>query len=406
MRVTHLLFPSLLGFISGLPLMLVGSTLQAWGTEAGLNIMALGFLTLIGLPYAYKFLWAPLLDRWTIPFFKGQRRGWILTMMLLLVISLTALAFSQPQFSLLWFVLWALATALFSATLDTSVDAFRIEFLPEEEYGIGNAGYVSAYRVSMLVSGGLALIIADHYGWRNTYLFIAGLIFLGFILFLFSHESPPKAVAPKFVNWRQSLWDPLKDLFQRKNILWIIVFIILYKFGEALGTALTSAFLLRELHFSLTVVGGVYKTVGLVATIIGAFIGGLLYRRYSLFTTLFSFGVLQALGILFYVWLAREGQNYSLMMTAVGVEALTAGMATTVFLAFMMRLCNPIYPATHFALLSACASIGRIFTGPLASVMVKHFAWSGYFLGSFFICIPALLLLWFIRPHLMEALRI
>ena len=393
-------FPAILGFASGLPLMLVGSTLQAWGTEGHLNLMSLGYLSLIGQPYAFKFLWAPFVDRYRMPFWKGHRRGWILTLLPCLAFIFYMLSLSQLPNGLCWFVTWAAMGALFSATLDISIDAYRTELFPSKEYGYANACYVSAYRIGMVVSGGLALILAAEFGWARTYQSMGALLLVVFVCFLFSKENFANASNKIHLNWKESLVNPLKNLLQRPYILCLLLFILLYKFGEAMGTALSTTFLLRELHFSLIVLGGTYKTVGIVSTILGAFIGGWFYKKYTLYGTLFWFGVLQALGILWYVALARVGQSLPLMLVAVSFEALTAGMATTVFLALLMRLCHAPYTATHFALLSACASVGRIFTGPLASLLTKNYGWSTYFLLSFFSCIPALILLRWLKPKL------
>ncbi|MCD6047322.1 MAG: muropeptide transporter AmpG [Gammaproteobacteria bacterium] len=394
------IFPGILGFVSSLPFFLVGSTLQAWGTVGGLSLMALGALTLVGQPYAYKFLWAPLLDRYKIPFLQGHRRSWMLLMMFLLVIIFYFLSLTQLPHQITWFVSWSVAAAVCSATLDSSIDAFRTEQLPQKDYGIGNASYVSAYRLGGLVAGGIALIIADKIGWKLTYQIMAGIIFLGFLITFFVKEKETGAARVKSNttgNWLESLWAPLKDLFSQKMFIGMIIFVVLYKFGEAMGVALTTTFLLRGLHFSLTVLGTAYKTVAILTTILGTFLGGYLYKRYSLYATLMGFGICQALGVLFFVWLAIVGKNLPVMITCIAVENFTTGMATTVFLSFLMKLCRQPYTATHYALLSACASLGRIFTGPLASWIVKMTSWETYFIISFFSCIPALVLLYFLR---------
>jgi PAT family beta-lactamase induction signal transducer AmpG len=395
----YLLFPALLGFVSGIPFMLVGGTLQAWGSTAGLSLMAIGCLTLVGQPYAYKFLWAPLLDKLTIPFFHGQRRGWVLIMMLSLVVSLFFLSWMNPKHHFYSFVALACLVAVFSATLDIAIDAFRIEFLPKAEYGMGNASYASAYRIGALVGGALALLTADAFGWQLTYELMALLILVGFVIFLFAKEPQTHALQAAR-SWRQHLLDPFKDLFQMRAIFWMIAFIILYKLGETLGTALTTPFLLNVLHFSLTTLGSAYKTVGLISSIAGGFFGGYLYKRYTLYATLFGFGVLQALGILLFAWLAHIGHSLPWLIVTISVETFTAGMATTVFLSLLMRLSNPLYAASQFALLSACASLGRIFTGPLASHLVAQYHWSLFFIIAALSCIPGLALLTFLKPHI------
>lgn len=402
MRILYLLFPALLGFISVIPFMLVGSTLQAWGSAAGLSVMAVGSLTLIGQPYIYKFLWAPLLDRFTIPFLRGQRRGWILLMLLLLTVSVLVLSWMDPLHHFYGFVTIALIIAIFSATLDIAIDAFRLEFLPHAEYGLGNASYISAYRVGALVSGGLTLIIADYYGWRIAYQLMALLILLGFCVFCFAREPQHNQhTRDKIIrNWRTELLLPFKDLFQRRMIFLLLLFLVFYKFGETLGTALTSFFLLKTLHFSLTTLGTAYKTVGLLCSIVGGFLGGYLYKRYSLYATLLSFGVLQALGILLFAWLAAVGHNLPWMIITLAFEALTAAMATTVFVSLIMRVSNPSYAASQFALLSTCASLSRITNGPLASYLVGKYHWPSFFIMSALSCIPGLILLRLLKTHI------
>lgn len=405
MRIHYLLFPALLGFVSALPFMLVGSTLQAWGSAVGLHLMTIGYLTLIGLPYIYKFLWSPLLDQYTLPFFKGHRRGWVLLLLLLLIVSVFFLSAIDPKKQLYSFVVLAFVVAFFSATLDSAVDAFRIVFLPEANYGFGNASYVSTYRIGALVGYAATLIIADHYDWHFAYRVMDGLILVGFFLFLFSKEPIHHTLDSKPKSWRTQVIEPFKDLLKRRFILWMVLFIILYKFGEALSNALISPFLLNSLHFSLTALGTAYKSASLVASIAGGFLGGYYYKHYSLYATLFAFGILQALGILLFAWLAHMGHNLPWLVTAVFIEAFTAGMATTVFLSFMMRLCNPLYAASHFALLSACASLARVFTGPLAGHLVTQYHWQSFFIISALSCIPGLVLLRFLKAPIQSLYR-
>ncbi len=401
------IFPCILGFASALPLVLFGGTLQAWATEGHLSLMAIGYLSLIAYPYAFKFLWAPFVDRCKLPFWRGHRRGWILSLLLCLAPTLYFLSLSRLPEDLFSFVALAALGVFISATLDISIDAYRTESFPSNEYGLVNACYVSAYRMGMLVSGGLGLVMAGLWGWKFTYQIMSFLILLAFISFIFAPEETNRVTtAFEKVNWRHAILDPLVDLLHRKHIIAILALIILYKFGEALGSALLSTFLLRQLHFSLVVLGGAYKTVGIVASIVGAFIGGLGYKKYGFFKSFFWFGVLQALGILWFYGLAIIGKNFTLLFTAISFEALTGGMATTVFLAFLMRLCQIPYTATQFALFSACASLGRIFTGPLASWLVEKTGWPMYFLISFLSCLPGLVLLWLLKNKFSESFSV
>ena len=395
MRFSFLFLPSLLGFISGLPLCLVGSTLQAWGASVNLNLMVLGWLTLIGAPYSYKFLWAPVLDKFPPVFWKDHRRGWILNLMLLLMIGIFFLSYTQPQQKLFPFIFCSFTVATIAATLDIAIDAFRTEFLPKTAYGTGNASFIAAYRISGLISGASTLILANYWGWRFAYQMMIVLMLFSFFVFLLTSKTSATSESrlKKSDALSEPVFKPFKALFQIPKIGWILLFIILYKLGEALASALMTPFLIKELHFSLTALASIYKTIALTASISGAFLGGLLYNRYSLYSCLMSFGILQGSGILLFAILAHVGHSYPWAITAIAGEAFTAGMATTVFLAFLMNLCNPNYTATHFALFSAFAAIGRIFTGPLASLLVQTYHWQIFFILCFFSCWPGLILL-------------
>lgn len=392
-RIFSILF---LGFSSGLPLALTGSTLQAWFTQSGVNILTIGALSLLGIPYFWKFLWAPLLDRFVPPLW-GRRRGWILIAQLGLCISLFVLAHCQPltQASLIGFI--ALLIAFLSASQDIAVDAYRTDILQPEERGLGAATYTFAYRMAMLVSGGLALVLADYLGWQLTYEVFAVLMGITTIATYFApnvsgNDQPPQTFFSAVV-------DPFFDLFKREKILLILLFILLYKVGDALALALMSNFLLSQLGFTLTEVGLAYKTVGLFSTIVGAFVGGIFLTRLNILRALFWFGVLQAFSNLMFMFLAIVGKNYSLAASTISIEAFCSGMSTAAFVAFLMSLCHSRYSATQFALLSALASAGRIFSGPIAALMVKHIGWVNFFGWTFILSLPGILLLTTLRSR-------
>ena len=396
---------ALLGFASGLPLALTSSTLQAWATELGLPLMSIGALSFVAQAYAFKFLWAPLVDRAPLPPFSGRRRSWLMGCQASIAICLALMAVCQmpQQFHLV--IVLAILVAIFSATFDTSFDAFRIEYLAKKDYGLGNAVYITAYRIAMLVSGGLAMVAAAYYGWRVVYASMALLALLGVGVSACVPVVPGMPGAKTASKSRGALFPkgfsflalyPLAERFIPR-CGWVLGFIVLYKFGEAFGTALSTTFLLRVGHFSLVQIGFTYKTCGLVATIGGGFIGAIAYRYGSLKYLLLIFGLLQAVSLAWYIPIAAGNHALALMMTAVIFEAGCAGMATTVFVSFLMRLCHKEYVATQFALLAALAAVGRIVTGPLAAWVIEQVGWVHYYFLSILICLPALgivMILW------------
>lgn len=384
----------LLGFSSGLPLALTGSTLQAWLTQAGVSVVAIGAFSLVGMPYVWKVLWAPVLDRF-IPPLWGRRRGWILITQLGLCITLFILAQMNPQAQPALIGVLALVIAFISASQDIAIDAYRTDILLPDKRGLGAAAYIFSYRIAMLISGGLALVFADHFGWRITYEIMAILLGFSIISTYFSPEISDSIQAPKTIV--DAVIKPLANLFKRDRVMVIMLFILFYKFGDALALALMSNFLLKGIGFSLTAVGVAHKTFGLLATIIGAFVGGALLTRLSLFRALLLFGVLQAFSNLMFMFLAMAGKSYSLMVTSIFIEAFCSGMGTAAFVAFLMALCDHHYTATQFACLSGIAAMGRVCIGPIAGLMALHLGWISYFGLSFVLSFPGIFLLFALR---------
>lgn len=393
-RILTVLF---LSFSSGLPLVLTSSTLQAWFTQAGVSIVTIGVLTLVGIPYSLKFLWAPIMDRFTPPFLAkwGRRRGWILACQLGLCVSLFLLANMSPSVSPSLMGFLALFIAFLSASQDIAIDAYRADILLPLERGFGAACTIFAARIAILISGGLALIIADQIGWRMTYEIMAILMGLSIIATYFGPEISQSIQAPK--NMTAAIIEPFKNLLKRDGIGIILLFVVFYKFGDALALTLMSNFLLKGLSFTLTDVGLAYKTIGLFATILGAFAGGLLLTRMNLYSALLYFGLAQAFSNLMFMLLAYIGKNYVLMVSSIFIESFCSGMSTAALLAFLMSLCHQQYSATQFAFLSALFSIGRVFLGPVAAVMVTHFGWINFYFWSFLLCFPGIILLSLMR---------
>jgi PAT family beta-lactamase induction signal transducer AmpG len=386
----------LLGFSSGLPLALTASTLQAWFTVTGASILAIGSLGLIGQPYVYKFLWAPLLDRW-IPPLLGRRRGWLIITQFTLLLAIAGMTLANPQTNPLLLVSLAFLVAFLSASQDIAVDAYRTDVLKSHERGLGATLTSWGYRIGMLVSGALALVLADKFGWRPMYLFMASLMSIGLFASWVGEEpiNPPQNTLP--ASLQAAVVEPFKEFLSRKSAWLILLFIVLYKLGDALSVSLTTPFLIRGLGFSLTTVAIVNKGIGFAATMLGLLVGGLLMMRIRLFKALFYFGVLQAVAILALLQLALAGKNYHLLVFAIFTDNFCNAMGSIAFLSFLMSLCDHRYTATQYALFSALSSIGRVFIGPVAGLIVTYFSWPVFFILSLAACFPGLGLLWYLR---------
>ena len=387
-----------MGMSSGLPLALVGSTLQAWYTEAGVSVIAIGALSLVGQPYVYKFTWARLVDLYQLPGL-GLRRGWILAMQLLLAVVFATMAMLNPSSSPLLLGVLALIAASLSATQDIAVDAYRADLLPAAEYGVGAALYTTGYRLAMLFSGGVALVMAATMGWEVTYSVMAVCMLIGAAVTFWAPRLNP--LPREHLGLMALLVAPFKELMSRKNIGLLLIFVVFYKIGDAFALQLTTTFLLRGVGFTLIDVGMVYKTVGIVGTILGLILGGSLMTRMRLFTALWIFGIVQALSILFFVLLALVGKSYTLMIITIFMEYFCSGLGTAAFLALLMGLCDHRYMATQFALLSALSAIGRVFVGPLAGVIVAYWGWVPYYSCGVVLAVPGLMLLWSVRESVM-----
>ncbi|TSH99278.1 muropeptide transporter [Verticiella sediminum] len=397
-RVAPLL---LLGFASGLPLALTGGTLQAWATVELVDLQAIGFLTLVGSAYTLKFLWAPLVDRYAPPWL-GRRRGWILATQLGLAAAIAAMGLFPPSSALLALSLLAVLVAFLSATQDIAFDAYRTEVLTPAERGAGAAVSVLGYRIAMLVSGGLALIIADAWiGWQAMYVVMGAAMAALAIATFFAPEPDTPAAAPR--NLSEAIRGPMREFFSRKGAYVLLALIVLYKLGDAFAGALSTTFLIRGAGYSATEVGAVNKVMGLAATIVGALVGGSLLARLGLYRSLMVFGLAQAVSNLSYWLIAVTPKNLVLMASAIGFENLCGGMGTAAFVALMMGLCNARFTATQYALLSALSAVGRTYlAGPLAPPLVQAFGWPGFFLVTVVIALPGLWLLYLRREAIRE----
>ena len=488
----------MLGFASGLPLALTGQAMQAWLSVSGVDIATIGFLSAVGLPYTFKFLWAPLMDRFELPWF-GRRRGWLVLTQLGLAGALVALAATSPTEATRSFALLAVLVAFVSASQDVVVDAYRTDLLPPRERGLGSSVYVLGYRLAMILSGGIAFIWVDPtqgggWTWPEVYRFMAGLMvaaavlsatllprlkvevvptsvarrdLLGFLAvvaavvvgFEFSELAGPPlaravlgplldggslspALQRKWIDlgalllglaftlplaaWAaraarfETLLGGLRSYFSQTGAGAFLAFIVLYKLGDAFAGSLMTPFLLTAMQYTQAEVGVVNKVIGLWLTIGGALLGGALMLKLGLWRALLLFGVLQMASNLGFWWLAVSGKGAIAGMTlpafdwgfvklaqatpvdgglllVVASENLSGGMGTAAFVAFLMSLCNQRFTATHYALLSAFASVGRVWVGPLAGVLAESIGWPSFFIVSTVVALPALAMLWWLR---------
>ena len=381
----------ILGFASGLPLALTSGTLQAWMTVENIDLKTIGFFSLVGQAYVFKFLWSPVMDRYTPPLL-GRRRGWLLITQILLLVAIAGMGFLEPGSQLRWMAALAVVIAFCSASQDIVFDAWKTDVLPAEERGTGAAVSVLGYRLAMLVSGGLALWLADRYlGWQGMYWLMAALMLPCIIATLLAPEPTDAIPVPKSLE--QAVVAPLRDFFGRNNAWLILLLIVLYKLGDAFAMSLTTTFLIRGVGFDAGEVGVVNKTLGLIATIVGALYGGILMQRLSLFRALLIFGILQGVSNAGYWLLSITDKSMFSMAAAVFFENLCGGMGTAAFVALLMTLCNKSFSATQFALLSALSAVGRVYVGPIAGWFVEAQGWPTFYLFSVIAAVPGILLL-------------
>lgn len=389
---TRLITVFFMGLASGLPLALTGTTLQAWYTESSVSLLAIGFLSFLGLPYTFKFFWAPVMDHYPFILRGGRRKGWIVSTQLGLSAVLMLIATLSPATQPVLVGALALLVAFLSASQDIAIDAYRTELLQDNERGLGAAWFVFAYRLAMLVSGGLALVMAAFWGWALTYASMSVLMLLLVLPVLFSPCLTNLTTARPTHLWATTT-QALKNLLQRDNVILLLLFVMFYKLGDALALSLMTNFLLHGLGFSLIDVGLAYKTVSFLGVILGAMLGGYVLKTWPLMRGLLWFGLAQAFSNLLFVVLAYAGKVMSLMVFSIFVENFCSGMSTAAFFAFLMGVCHREFAATQFALFSAVASLGRVMLGPVASVMVLHWGWVGFYSWAFLLSFPGLLLL-------------
>ena len=392
----RMLVALLMGFSSGLPLLLTGSVLQAWMTDAGVDLGTIGLFALVGLPYTLKFLWAPLTDRYTLPFF-GRRRGWLIVVQILLMISISALGWTQPASSPLVVAVVAWLVTFFSASQDIVIDAYRREALSDRELGLGASLYVNGYRVGMLLASGGGLILADHMSFFMVYQLMALLMSIGVLTTLFAPEPDIHERLP--VTLREAVVQPFADYFRRRDALLILLFILLYKVGDTMASHMTTPFYL-DIGFSKTEIGAVVKLFGFWATIIGSIAGGIMILRTGIYRALWLFGILQAVSTAGFVALAHVGYSLPWLAGVIAFENLSGGMGTSAFVAFMASLTNKKFTATQYALLSSLMGVPRVIVAAPTGYLAEWLGWPMFFAGCALVALPGLLLLMRFRSWL------
>ncbi|MDS4031151.1 MAG: MFS transporter [Candidatus Contendobacter sp.] len=381
----------LMGFSSGLPLLLAtGSVLQAWLEKAGANLGTIGLFALVGLPYTLKFLWAPLLDRFAPITGMGRRRGWLLLIQLTLMAAIAGLGFTDPTRNLSLVALAALLAAFFSASQDIVIDAYRRESLADEEQGLGASLYVNGYRIGLLLSSGGGLILAYSIPFSAVYWVMAAAMLPGLITTLFCAEPDVPVGTPRTL--RDAVVQPFVEYFSRQDAVLILLFVLLYKVGEMMASQMSTPFYLK-LGFSTSEIGYIVKLFGFWATVIGGLLGGVLMLRLGLYRALWTFGVLQAIGLIGFVILARLGHSLPGLALAITSENLFSGMATTAYVAFMATLTNKKFTATQYALLSSLMGIPRVVVNAPTGYLAEWLGWEGFFLFCMASTVPGLWLL-------------
>lgn len=421
----RVLIVMLLGFSSGLPLALSGSTLLVWVSENGVSLGTIGLFTLVGTPYTLKFLWAPLVDGLNIPLLTrwlGRRRGWLIFTQLLLMAAILGLALTDPARSPFYVALGALLVATASATQDIVVDAFRVESLAENEQAAGMASYVAAYRIGMAAStaGALLLVTGFEYyagltrleAWTASFAAMAALVLIGIVTVLCAREPEQSRIAdaaavekPSVSRVVEAAMGAFSEFLTLRHAIVVLVFVMLFKFTDAFAGAMTVPFII-DIGFTRNDYAIIVKGLGLTATLIGGFAGGFLARGSSLVTCLWIGGLLQAVSNLTFTWLALIGPQQWALSVAVSVESFTGAIGTVIFVAYLSALCkNPLHTATQYALLTALASVGRIYLSSGAGFVAEKSGWPLFFVISVVVAIPSLILLaWLQRRGHFETL--
>jgi len=390
----RMLVSFLMGFSSGLPLLLTITVLQAWMKAEGVDLTIIGFMSLVGLPYTVKFLWAPVMDRFTLPFL-GRRRGWLLTAQAAMICSTILLGISDPKNP--WMIaVAAFLVTFFSASQDIVVDAYRREDLADNELGLGSSLYVNGYRVGMLLASGGGLIMADHMSFSAVYIIMAACMLAGVVTTLLTPEPVILIETPK--SLKEAVFNPLTEYFSRQGAWLILAFILLYKIGDTMASAMTTPFYL-DIGFSKTEIGTVVKLFGFWATIIGSLLGGVIMLGLGIYRSLWIFGFFQAISTAGFALLANIGYSVPALAGVITFENLSGGMGTAAYVAFMGSITNRKFTATQYALLSSLMGIPRVLASAPTGYFAKNLGWTNFFIICTLIAIPGMLLLFKLAPN-------
>lgn len=385
------------GFSSGLPLFILYQLVPGWLRSEGVSLTEIGLFSLIGIPYVWKFIWSPLMDRYSLPVL-GRRRSWMLLTQVLLLFSIAGFGFIDPVMNI-WSVAYlAASVAFFSASQDIVLDAYRRELLPEHELGLGNSIHVQAYRLSGLVPGSLAFILADHISWQAVFVIVAAFMLIGIGLSLAIKELNTAEQAPRTLE--QAVVLPFKDFINRQGMkaaLQIVLFLFLYKLGDNMATALQTPFFI-DLGFTKTEIGVVAKTSSMIAMTIGLALGGLVMVKMSINRALWLFGFVQIISILGFAALAEIGHNTYALAMAMGFEYLGVGLGAAGITAFIAKNTNPAFAATQIALFTAVAALPRTFANATTGVIVEQIGWTNFYFICTALAIPGMLMLFKVAP--------
>jgi MFS transporter, PAT family, beta-lactamase induction signal transducer AmpG len=383
-----------IGFGAGMPFLLSQSTLLTWMTTEGVNLKTVGAYSLVSLPYQLKFVWAPFVDRYRLPFL-GRRRGWMLLFQILVAGALVALGLQDPRGDLVGLALVAFAVACLGASVEIVADAYRTDVLPPAERGSGTALYTSGYRIaSQIVGGGGALLVAHRFGWPAVYFAAAALVLVTTIATAVAPE-PAARIAPP-TSLADAVWRPFQDFFKRPGAALLLLFVLLYKFGDSFAQVMLQPFLIRGVGFTLAQIGVYSQIIGVVATIAGAVVGGGLVARFGIRRSLFVFGPLATLANVLYAVLAVAGKSVPLFVLAATADGFCGGLGSATFIAFMMSLCNKSFSATQYALLQSASNLGGKVVAAFSGVLVATWGWALFFVFTAVMILPALLVLWLI----------
>ena len=403
----RLLFVFVMGFASGLPLALSSATLFFWLAEAGVTLAAIGLFALVGAPYNFKFVWAPFVDRVPLPILTrllGRRRSWMLMIQVGLMLAIATLGFSEPETTPLLTAVCALAVAFFSASQDIVIDAYRIEILDPDEQGAGAAMTQAGYRLGAIAAGAGALFLAEQIDWSLVYLAMAALVAVGMAAALLAPDperrNPDIADSRPTAGFYSMVVEPFGEFFQRNGVttaVVILAFILLYKLGDAYAGVMAYPFY-YEMGFTKSEVATVSKIFGVIATVVGVFVGGLIVKRYGVMRSLLGCGILQMLSNLMYAAQTLAGHDVQFLYFTIGIENLSGGMGSSAFVAYLSVLCNTRYTGTQFALFTSFMAFGRTLLSASSGWMVELTGWFDFFVISTVVALPGLiLLLWMMR---------